>query len=130
MTDGSKLIADSSPGPSMLNLKVDTTGSFVTAGVCGDLGSSDVESFADALHEHAAGEGAKLAIDLAALESIDSTGLSALINLVTRARLSQGRVILVAPTPLVSGVLNVTRLDAWFEICDTLDEAARRFADG
>ena len=114
----------------MLNLEIDTTGSFVTATLRGELGSSDIESFADALHDHAAGEGARLAIDLSALASIDSTGLSALINLVTRARLSQGRVILVAPTPLVSGVLNVTRLDSWFEVCDTLDAADRRFANG
>lgn len=113
-----------------MNLEIDTTGSFVTATLSGELGSSDVESFADALHDHAAGEGAKLAIDLTALESTDSTGLSALISLVTRARLSQGRVILVAPTPLVSGTLHVTRLDSWFEICDTLDEADRRFASG
>ena len=111
----------------MLNLEIDTSGPFIVAGVSGELGSSEVESFTNQLHEYAAGEGARLAVDLHEVTFIDSSGLSALINLVTRARMTQGRVILVAPTPFVGGVLNVTRLDTWFEICDSLKEAGERF---
>ncbi len=112
----------------MLNLQIDTNDRFIVAKVQGELGASESEEFTEALHEHAAGQGAKLAIDLTEAESIDSTGLSALISLVTRARLSEGHVVLVAPSPLVSGVLNVTRLDQWFDICDSLEAADQRFA--
>ena len=114
----------------MLKTEIDTSGPFVLAKLCGDLRSPDTEQFTEDLQDHVSGDHAKLVIDLTGLTMIDSTGLSALISLVTRARLSQGRVLLVAPPPLVSGVLNVTRLDTWFDICHTLDEASRRFTQG
>ena len=114
----------------MLNIDIDKSRDFTVAKVSGELGVADVERFAETLHEHAVGEGTTLAVDLSTLESIDSSGLSGLIHVTTRARLSRGHVILVAPTPLVSGVLSVTRLDSWFEVCDSLEEAGRRFSQG
>lgn len=92
----------------------------------GELNVHGADAFTQQLRELACGEGASLAIDLSQLRSIDSSGLGALINLVTRSRLSDGRVILVAPGALISGVFDATSLDRWFEICDSLDEAARR----
>lgn len=112
----------------MLNLQIEKTDALIIAKVSGELGASESEEFTETLHEHAAGQGARLAIDLSQAQSIDSTGLSALISLVTRARLSQGQVALVAPSPLVAGVLNVTRLDQWFDICDSIEMAAKRLA--
>jgi anti-sigma B factor antagonist len=114
----------------MLNIEIDNSRDFTVAKVSGELGVANVERFAETLHEHAVGERAALAVDLSALQFIDSSGLSGLIQVTTRARLSRGRVILVAPTPLVSGVLSVTRLDSWFEVCDSLEEAGRRFSQG
>jgi anti-anti-sigma regulatory factor len=46
----------------------------------------------------------------------------------TRARLGQGRLILVNPSAFVRSILEVTQLDRWFEICDNLEEAANRLA--
>ncbi len=102
---------------------------FTVARLTGELGTTDVARFIDTLYEYAAGDGAMLAVDLSGLDAIDSRGLSALIQLVTRSRMSQARVILVGPNPMVGGVLNVTRLDTWFEVCATLDEAATRFVE-
>jgi anti-anti-sigma regulatory factor len=51
--------------------------------------------------------------------------LSCLIAIVTKARLGEGRVILVGPSKFVQAVLEVTRLDTWFEICPDFEEAAR-----
>ena len=67
---------------------------------------------------------ARLAIDLAKTELIDSSGLGRLIECVTRSRMRGGHIVLVAPTPFVRGVLSVTHLDNWFEICDTIDDDA------
>jgi anti-anti-sigma factor len=114
----------------MLSIDIDRSRAFTVARITGELGAADVERFTEALHEYAAGEGAKLAIDMSSLSSIDSRGLSALIQVTTRARLSQGRVILVAATAMVRGVLGVTRLDNWFEMCDSLDEAGALFSQG
>ena len=103
-----------------MRIEIDDNGPFTIARVIGELDAAEGERFTETLHEHASGEGAKLAVDLSGLQSIDSQGLSAMINLVTRSRLGQGRVVLVAPNAMVRGVLRVTRLDTWFEICETL----------
>ena len=46
---------------------------------------------------------------------IDSSGLSSLISLVTRARLTKGRVVLVSPSPFVAGIFRMTHLDHWYD---------------
>lgn len=111
-----------------MDISCEHKGRYVVAHLGGALDSSTVEEFSNVLHQYAAGDAAKLAVEMSRLESIDSTGLSALITLVTRARLSQGKVVLVAPTALVRGVFEVTRLNDWFDLCENLDEAAALFA--
>ena len=111
-----------------MELQVDRNGPFAVARLSGELASQDAQTLCDSLHDCISGPGAKLARDLSALNSGDSSGLSALINLVTRARLGGGQVVMVAPTSFVTGVFNVTRLDTWFDICPDLETAARRLS--
>lgn len=92
----------------------------------GDLSGTAVETAAAVLSEATDGPDARLVIDLSETKSIDSTGLSELISIVTKSRLRNGEVVLLAPTPFVAGVLSVTRLDSWFAIVDSLDEAKSR----
>lgn len=109
-----------------MEVNIDIDRPFAVARVSGSLSAADSERFADAVLEYAAGSERALAIDLSSVTEIDSSGLSALVYVVTRARLAQGWVVLVAPPPFVAGVLNITRLDRWFDICDSLEEAAQR----
>ena len=113
-----------------MRIEIDDRGSYTVARVIGELDAAEGERFIEKLHEHASGEGARLAVDLSELQSIDSQGLSAMIHLVTRSRRGRGRVVLVAPNPLISGVLSTTRLDTWFEICKTIEEAGKQFTQG
>ena len=110
----------------MLEIKVEQNGPATIVRLLGDLMGNDVDRLGEKLAELTSAPQARLAIDLEETSSIDSTGLGRLVECVTRSRMRGGRVILVAPTPLVSGVLEVTHLDHWFEICDTVDEARRR----
>ncbi len=111
-----------------MELTIDTSGTFTVARVKGALSAEDQAEFVERLHLLAEGSKAKLAVVMNDVASIDSSGLGGLIGLVTRARMREGRVILVGPTAFVQGVMEVTQLDQWFEICDDLEEAARRFA--
>jgi anti-anti-sigma factor len=113
----------------MLETRIDKGGPFVIAHLAGELTASDSEGVIESLHEHVAGKGLKLAIDLSGVSLIDSSGLNALVNLVNHARLGESAVVLVAPTPFVSGILSVTRLDSWFDICADMDEASRGFTE-
>ncbi len=109
-----------------LEINVEQAGSVTIVRLHGDLMGNDVDRLGEKLSELTSAPRARLAIDLEKTSSIDSTGLGRLMECVTRSRMRGGHVILVAPTPLVSGVLEVTHLDHWFEICDTVDEARRR----
>ena len=110
----------------VLEINVEQAGPVTIVSLLGDLMGSDVDRLGAELAELTSAPRARLAIDLEKTSSIDSTGLGRLMECVTRSRMRGGHVILVAPTPLVSGVLEVTHLDHWFEICDTVDEARRR----
>ncbi|UCF34076.1 MAG: STAS domain-containing protein [Phycisphaerales bacterium] len=109
----------------MLEKKIDKSGPFVIAHLSGELTASESEGVIEELHEHVAGKGAKLAVDLSDVALIDSSGLSALVSLVNHARLGEGAVVLVAPSSFVSGIFSVTRLDTWFDICANMNEAGK-----
>lgn len=97
------------------------------AKLSGALSGLDADQLGEALGELPYGEGARIAIEMSGLRSIDSNGLAVLIAVVTRSRLTHGRVVLVAPSPFVAGVLSVTRLDGWFEVCGDLAAAENLF---
>lgn len=110
----------------MLAIRIEDAEGFKIAHLDGEFTSSSSESAAGDLHEHVSESGARLAVDLSRVTMLDSTGLSVLMNVVSRARLVAGHVVLVAPTPFVGSVFAVTKLDSWFEICDSLEEARTR----
>lgn len=111
----------------MLDVRIESGGNFVVVRLVGELAYDDAESLAARLESPAAGAGWRLAVDLSGVTYLGSAGLSALMNLVARSRLAGGRVILVAPSSFVVEVFQITRLDTWFEVCPTLDEAKTRF---
>jgi anti-anti-sigma factor len=109
----------------MLKIEIDRTRSFPVVRLIGALSGLEAEELTETLGELPYGEQARLAIDLSGLLSINSTGLAELIAVVTRSRLTRGRVALVAPSPFVAGVLSVTRLDTWFDISNDLANAEK-----
>lgn len=86
----------------------------------GELRREAGEQLEETLHPMIAPKNTALIIDLSGINAIDSSGLSQLISLATHARLSSSRVVLFGPTPFVSGVFELTRLNAWFDIADDL----------
>lgn len=114
----------------MLEINVRQDRSLTIVTLVGDLVGEDVDRLAEKLAELDSEPKARLAIDLARTNLIDSSGLGRLMECVTRSRLRGGHVVLVSPTPFVAGVLGVTHLDHWFEICDTVDDARQRLDSG
>ncbi len=100
----------------MIDIRVEQKNGITTAHFSGDLTSAEGQELTKLLSDSAAGESAKLLINLSGIRMIDSEGLSSLITLVNRARLSGGRVVLAAPSPFVANVFRVTRLDTWFDM--------------
>jgi anti-anti-sigma factor len=106
-----------------MDLGIEKKGAVTVAALAGAFDVEDAQRVADELQPLVAEGGSRLAVDLAGLETISSAGLSEMIAVVTRARLSGSRVVLVSPGPFVRQVFSVTRLDEWFEIFDSVDAA-------
>ena len=115
-------------GQSSITIDVEKRGPMTVARVSGELDGSCQEEFLDALVEFVSPSKAKLVVDLAGLKTVDSSGLAALINLATRARLGGGNVALVSPSAFVKGVMQATRLDTWFDLFESV-ELARETLD-
>lgn len=64
-----------------------------------------------------------LVLDLTAVTFLDSTGLSAMVTALNRARARGGSMSLVGPAGLVRRVLAITELDQVFAIYDAVAEA-------
>ncbi len=112
-----------SDGQSSITIDVERGGSITVARVAGELDGSCQEEFLDTIVEFVSASKAKLVLDLAGLKTVDSSGLAALINLATRARLGGGNVALVSPSAFVNGVMRATRLDTWFDIFESVEQA-------
>ncbi|MFQ5489493.1 MAG: STAS domain-containing protein [Phycisphaerae bacterium] len=111
-----------------MDMQLDTEAAFPVVRLCGGIGLEDKTRFLERMHDLLAQRHPKVVIDLSEVDSIDSSGLSSLIEVVTRARLKEGRVILIGPNPFVRSVMEVTQLHRWFEICEDLEQASRLLA--
>jgi anti-sigma B factor antagonist len=67
-------------------------------------------------------------IDLSELKLINSTGLGALITLLTRVRRRGGDLFLANPSSYINNLLLITKLNTIFHIHPSVDDAAGAFA--
>lgn len=109
-----------------MELQVRERDGIAFATLSGFMKADESERLTEALADHAFHDGARVVIDLSNLKTIDSSGLSALIHVVTRSRTTRGRVILVNPSDFVSSVFVTTRLDHYFDITDTVEAAEQQ----
>jgi anti-sigma B factor antagonist len=65
----------------------------------------------------------RVVVNLADVGYMDSSGVASLVKLLSRSRSAGVELCLLSPTPKVLSVLQITRLDSVFEICDSEEEA-------
>lgn len=107
-----------------MDIITNIVGDIPTVRVIGSVTAQNAPELTEALGDVAFQRGARVAVDLSDVTSIDSSGLSVLINVVTRTRLIEGRVAIVAPSTFVRGVFEVTRLNSWMDVFDDPEKAA------
>ncbi len=84
--------------------------------VRGEVHVSTAPEFSERLNEAIATGKTGVVIDMSAVEFIDSTGLSVLLNALRRVTRQQGRLALVVSNPTVLRLFEITRLDSTFDI--------------
>jgi anti-sigma B factor antagonist len=70
---------------------------------------------------------ANFVVDLTAVELINSSGISMLVNILTKARRSGGDVILCHISEKVERLMLITKLNSIFQIADDVQQAKNRF---
>lgn len=70
----------------------------------------------------------RVILNFRSVEFIDSTGLGMLAVLCLSARKQQGDVKLVAPSPAIQEILEITMLGRIFDVFRTVDEALAAFS--
>jgi len=66
---------------------------------------------------------ARLILNMSEVSYIDSSGVGSLVEIFRRLKRDKGAFVLVAPGPRVMSVLEITRLDKFFAIVSTQEEA-------
>jgi anti-sigma B factor antagonist len=105
-----------------MDLRTDGAGPTTVVAVTGDV---DLAT-APRLHQHLSelvGQGCtRLAVDLRGTEFLDSSGLSALISGMKRARAAGGDLVLVCSPGRIRRLLEVVALDQVFSVYTDLDD--------
>ena len=95
----------------------------VLAKINGPLDERAREPFREKLHPLFAQKGTRLIVDLAGSPRINSAGLGNLVALVADANTNGCRVTFCALTPFVASVMSVTKLDKFFDIAPSVQDA-------
>jgi anti-anti-sigma factor len=100
---------------------------YALAKLDGPLDENARSQFREELHPLIGASGSRLVVDLAGVPRINSPGIGNLVALVADANTQGSRVVLCGLTPFVAGVMSVTKLDQFFEMAGSAEEAAARF---
>jgi anti-anti-sigma factor len=101
---------------------------FAIATLHGEMVYNNVEWWLPPLTDALCERNAHLVVDLSDIEDIDSGALGNLVALVAEGHTRACRVIFVGLAPYIVGVLEVTNLDRFFEVCANVDEATARLS--
>ncbi|MFZ0320373.1 MAG: STAS domain-containing protein [Candidatus Sulfotelmatobacter sp.] len=69
----------------------------------------------------------KVVLDLSGINSIDSAGIGELVLIHTQAQAKNADLKCASPSPFVRDLFDLTRLDSYFEIHSSLNEALGAF---
>ena len=100
-------------------------GTTALVALAGDFLSDDFETYQRSVSEHFDSGICNIVLDVTGLESIDSSGLEALLWTVDESASRSGRLKLVGVGGVVSEVLRITRLARRFDLEQTVEAAAR-----
>ena len=103
---------------------------YIHVTLAGPMGEESRDLFRGQLHPLIGDNGQRFLIDLSAVQRINSPGVGSLVALAADANTHGGRVILCNPSSFVTVVLNVTRLNNFFEIAPSVEEGRARLGVG
>lgn len=108
-----------------LVLETHERGDVTVVAVKGEVDLFTAPNLKDRIADLVSGGQSRLAIDLAGVEFMDSTGLGVLIGGLKRCKEAGGSLTLVAPPEPVLKVLSITGLDKVFAIHENVEQVTK-----
>ena len=106
-----------------MNMNIETKGSIVVAQVEDtQIGADSADEFKARILEQLPTEKGQIAVNLAKVDFMDSSGLGALVSLLKAVR-PEGELVLYGMKASVKEILRLTHLDAVFQ-CESNEEGA------
>lgn len=109
-----------------MTLNVERRGPAAIVRIIGDLIEPGAADLVRVVNDLADAGVTRIVIDAGGVSFLSSAGLRDLVQIVARANTDGRRVLLANASGFVSGVLEVTKLDRFFEVCATVEDALRR----
>jgi anti-anti-sigma factor len=110
-----------------MKAKFEREGDVTIVSVVGELDASSAPDLRARFEELISQGQNQYVLDLMALDFIDSSGISAFVNLFKKVRMGQGSVKLCNINPEIMKIFELTRLNRVFDIYDSRTEAVTSF---
>jgi anti-anti-sigma factor len=106
-----------------MDIRLDEIDGATIAYLNGDLTGPACEQVSEALSDILAERGTRMVVDLSNVKLVSSAGLSALVGLTAQANLQESRLVLANANAYVSNVIELTRLNKFFDMAPSVDAA-------
>jgi anti-sigma B factor antagonist len=90
----------------------------LAAGIHGRFDAHTVESYIQSVADRVGLDYPEVVLDMSGVEFMDSSALAALVTTLKRCMEAGGSIVLVAASPAVRLILELTRLDEVFRVAD------------
>ena len=104
-------------------MTIDDRGDHVLVSLDGVIDDAMKPEFDEQLHPLIESRGKGVVMDLSGCKRITSGGISLLVTLTARANMSGSRIAFAQPQSFVKAVFQMSKLDHFFEIYDTVADA-------
>jgi anti-anti-sigma factor len=109
-----------------VKLTVTREAGYFLAKTSGPIDEAARDPLREHLHPLVAEPGTRVVLDLSGSPRINSVGVGNLVTLVAHANTNSSRVIFCAVPSFIAVVFSVTKLEKFFEVVGTLEEAITR----
>ncbi|MFH1748597.1 MAG: STAS domain-containing protein [Planctomycetota bacterium] len=97
--------------------------------MAGELTGDENTTLVDLVTDLLTNRNARIALDLSQVQYMNSAGLSDLVRVVAQANIQEARVVLANPSAYIAGVLEMTKLDSFFEVHPTTADAIKMLGE-
>jgi anti-anti-sigma factor len=109
-----------------MNVTITEREGYTLAKLQGAIGEDAMSILGEQLHPIIERPDGRLLVDLSAAQRATSSGLGALVTLVTRANAKGCQVVFCDLSPFLTSIFEATKLNRLFDVEPTIDEGASR----